>query len=126
MRGLIAADPVRSEQVTSRVQRIMSREVGLLRHAAGLREAIAEIHELRNENTWRASALSPAGVRAAWRVQNATAAGEALARAALARTESRGAHYRLDHPQQDDARWLTHVVVSLRDNDLVLREDPVK
>jgi succinate dehydrogenase / fumarate reductase flavoprotein subunit len=30
------------------------------------------------------------------------------AMAALRRTESRGAHYRADHPARDDGRWLSH------------------
>jgi fumarate reductase flavoprotein subunit len=34
--------------------------------------------------------------------------GEALSAAALARTESRGAHQRLDHPARDDGKFLAH------------------
>ena len=29
---------------------------------------------------------------------------------ALARTESRGAHYRLDYPKRDDKNWLKHTL----------------
>jgi succinate dehydrogenase / fumarate reductase, flavoprotein subunit len=35
---------------------------------------------------------------------------DALVAAALERTESRGAHYREDHPLRDDANWLKHTL----------------
>ncbi|HLL78269.1 MAG TPA: succinate dehydrogenase flavoprotein subunit [Ktedonobacteraceae bacterium] len=35
---------------------------------------------------------------------------EATIHGALARTESRGAHYRLDHEQRDDVHWLKHTL----------------
>ncbi len=36
---------------------------------------------------------------------------EAIVESALAREESRGAHYRLDFPLRDDVRWLKHTLV---------------
>jgi succinate dehydrogenase/fumarate reductase flavoprotein subunit len=35
---------------------------------------------------------------------------ETVVAGALAREESRGAHYRSDFPARDDARWLTHTL----------------
>ena len=39
--------------------------------------------------------------------------GEAIAKSAAARRESRGAHWRVDHSSADDARWLLHITARL-------------
>src|SRR5204863_6492602 len=45
---------------------------------------------------------------------------DALVAGALVRTESRGGHYREDHPLRDDANWLKHTLAS-RDADGTIR-----
>ena len=44
-------------------------------------------------------------VEAALSVRNLALLGRLLCGAALARTESRGAHYRADYPNEDNPRW---------------------
>lgn len=39
--------------------------------------------------------------------------------AALSRTESRGAHFRSDHPNKDDQHWHCHSLVKINDEDFV-------
>jgi succinate dehydrogenase / fumarate reductase flavoprotein subunit len=52
---------------------------------------------------------------------------DALEAAALARDESRGGHYREDHPLRDDANWLQHSLAYRQDDGSVRLEDkPVK
>ncbi|MBO0777974.1 MAG: succinate dehydrogenase flavoprotein subunit [Ktedonobacteraceae bacterium] len=59
---------------------------------------------------------------------------EATIHGALARTESRGAHFRLDYQKRDDANWLKHTLaykgtkahdVRLDYKDVILIDDPV-
>ena len=43
-------------------------------------------------------------------LMNMLLAAKLITRAALDRTESRGAHYRSDHPKRDDSNWMRHLV----------------
>jgi succinate dehydrogenase / fumarate reductase flavoprotein subunit len=52
---------------------------------------------------------------------------DALVASALVRTESRGAHFREDHPLRDDANWLKHTLAYRNDDGSIRMEyKPVK
>jgi succinate dehydrogenase/fumarate reductase flavoprotein subunit len=78
------------EEALTEYERIERDDVSAMR----LDEKAATSHKVRGQEL--ESALS---------VRNLALLGRILATAALSRTESRGAHYRVDHPQTDDARW---------------------
>ncbi len=58
---------------------------------------------------------------AAWTLQNMMATGYAIGLAALRRQETRGVHFRTDHPERDDASWKKHQDLTIRD--LVVSEE---
>lgn len=77
-------------ELTAAVRRRMWEQVGVARDEAGLRSAAAELERL--------AARHP---RAAGEARNLLALGRLVTAAALARQESRGGHFRSDHPQAD-------------------------
>lgn len=88
------------------LQRTMTRLVGIVRCEADLLEAIAVVARLRAK--WRNAAATDSHEM---ELKNMILLAEWVATAALARTESRGAHCRSDYPATDDARWQRNLVV---------------
>ncbi|TWS97051.1 FAD-binding protein [Reyranella sp. CPCC 100927] len=109
------------------LQATMQAHVGPFRSDAGLRQALAMLAALRA----RAGATLPGGgaqdpVRLdALDLRNMLLVAEAVARSALARTESRGAHQREDHPAQDEAWTLNHTI-AWHDGRWALATQPVE
>jgi succinate dehydrogenase/fumarate reductase flavoprotein subunit len=51
--------------------------------------------------------------------------GEMVCRSAIERTESRGAHFRSDYPQENDDSWLVNIQIRKAASGLVLERVPV-
>jgi L-aspartate oxidase len=94
---------------TSEVRDLMWKSVGLFRTGEGLRDAGAKL-----EAAYRAHRRALDDARAddadAWKQFNLVTVARLIARAALRRQESRGAHYRQDFPERDDVHWKVHLV----------------
>ncbi|HEY6569856.1 MAG TPA: hypothetical protein VIZ22_06180, partial [Candidatus Limnocylindrales bacterium] len=90
------------------LQTMMQRLVGIFRVESDLTEAIEGLAELRRR--WQTVRVSGGrvynpGWNLVFELGNLLTVSEAIARAALLRTESRGAHSRLDFPATDEKRW---------------------
>jgi succinate dehydrogenase / fumarate reductase flavoprotein subunit len=99
------------------LQDVMQRLVGIFREESDLVEAIERLADIRQ----RWEAVSASGGRAynpgwhlVFELGHLLTISEAVARSARERTESRGAHSRLDHPATDDARWGALNIVASR------------
>ncbi len=95
--------PGETETFIKKVQSLMWQNVGIVREGKNLRQAVAELSAMR----------APAGGdRRTCEAANILQAALLIARSALAREESRGAHYRLDFPLKNEAKFRKHSVVS--------------
>ena len=93
------------EKLVQKVQLLMWQHVGVLRDGKALQRVVSELETLHSQ-------MPKAGQRRSCEAVNILETGLLIARSALAREESRGAHYRLDHPLKNDARYGKHSIIT--------------
>ncbi|RXN93414.1 FAD-binding protein [Achromobacter aloeverae] len=108
------------------LQAVMQRHVGPFRDDGGIRKALVAIAALRDR---AGTGIPPGGPQDPVRLdaldlRNMLLVAESVARAALARKESRGAHQREDHPAQD-AAWTLNQTIAWRDGHWTLARQAV-
>lgn len=119
----------RAADIRSALQQTMMDHVGVFRENAGLEAALDTIKELQER--YKNIRVDDRGRRFNTEVLEAFELGSLLDLAevttvsALARTESRGAHWREDFPRRDDVNWLKHTLAYRKDGEIVLRYKPV-
>lgn len=94
-----------------RLQKLMWNKVGIVRSEQRLTEALEELQEMGRELSAAVFASSPRERMETIELHNALLVGRTICEAALMRRESRGAHFRKDHPEQDDHSWKAHIVL---------------
>ncbi|HVL55187.1 MAG TPA: FAD-binding protein [Burkholderiaceae bacterium] len=107
----------------------MWNDVGILRTADGLRRAIAKLETLRGELSRTGVAGDDRAFNLSWHdwlnLENLILVSQVIATAALAREDSRGAHYREDFPDTGPLAQSTYTVVRLRSGTIALTREPV-
>jgi succinate dehydrogenase / fumarate reductase flavoprotein subunit len=106
----------------------MEEHVGIKRDQAGLTEGIEKLEAIRDRLD-DLYATGPRKYNAGWQtcfdLVNMVDVGLAIAHAARERTESRGAHSRIDHPEPDDELGGTKFTVALEDGSIELSSTAV-
>jgi succinate dehydrogenase / fumarate reductase flavoprotein subunit len=126
--GLLAAeeDPY---ALHAELQRTMQRDVGIHRDAAGLTAALTAIEGLKSRLPTRRGRSGERRFNPGWHLwmdlRCMLVCAEATARAALERTESRGAHSRLDFPDASEEWGRRSIVVRREGESMVLDTQPV-
>jgi L-aspartate oxidase len=86
---------------------LMWRNVGVVRSRSSLEPAVAQLQAWVGAVSARRESISQdAELR---RLMSIVTAAYLIARAALRREESRGAHFRTDFPERDDLHWKTRI-----------------
>lgn len=100
--------------IRDEMRRIMNEKVGVFRKRDKLEDALKGIRQLRNrfQNIRIEDKGKPFNTElvAALQLDFTLDLAEITVTSALARTESRGAHARLDYPNRDDGNWLNHTL----------------
>jgi L-aspartate oxidase len=97
------------------IQRIMTEGAGVLRSAPSLAHAAGQLRQLYAR---AGDALAERGKTAepgvdSWEATNLLCVAQVLVAAARLRAETRGCHWREDHPERRDETWRRHIVVRL-------------
>jgi len=99
--------------VRDSLQKLMSKDAFVFRTGEGLSEALRAIGELKKTDFVHCedkSRVYNTNLSDVLEVESMLAVAEVVVAGALARTESRGAHFRRDYPGRDDGNWLKHTL----------------
>ncbi len=111
--------------MTSRTKKTMLAANAIAEYERFDREAVPAMR--LDERAHSSDNVRGAELESALSVRNLVLLGRILATAALMRTESRGAHFRLDYPDTDDIHWRLVTRIQLGENgELEFHTNPVK
>jgi len=96
----------RLKETKKAIQRLMWEKVGILRDGRDLKDALRHLMHLGSHFK------APSASRAECELINLITVAELMIVSAMAREESRGAHYRADHPCRNDQKLQKHSVIS--------------
>jgi succinate dehydrogenase/fumarate reductase flavoprotein subunit len=121
-------DGVRPIPLKKQIQKLAYERVGVLRDGEGLKYALQQIEKMKNDSTKIYTETKTLRYNLEWadalQVGNMLLTLEMIARSAMARTESRGVHYRRDYPNTDNVNWLKNIVLRRVSDKMTLETVP--
>ncbi|MBU1055099.1 MAG: FAD-binding protein [Proteobacteria bacterium] len=130
IRNRMVDKPVRPHVVRHAIQRASYKALGPIRDGASLELSIKELERIRKEDLPRMIVSNKTKTfNTEWKeaIENYNMIDmvEAMCRAALMRTETRGPHYRSDYEKRDNENWLCNITVKLVNGKMQLEKQPI-
>jgi succinate dehydrogenase / fumarate reductase, flavoprotein subunit len=111
------------------MQELMTRSCSVFRNEKDLKKALSELEDLKNR--YQNVKIDDRGdsfnsdLLEAMELERLLGLAETILISALARQESRGAHFREDYPKRDDKNWLKHTLIRQTDSGPEISYKPV-
>ncbi|HZS12238.1 MAG TPA: FAD-binding protein [Nitrospirales bacterium] len=119
----------RAWRVRDALGEVLSQELGIVRTRESMARALEGIQALRvraeQVSLDDRGRLFNTDLIQAFELTSLVELAETIVAGALAREESRGAHYRSDYPKRDDAHWLVHTLATRTADGPMLQYAPV-
>lgn len=121
---------VRPVEIKSKLTSLMWDKVGIFRTGKEIQEAIVEVERIREKELPKLCIMdNKTRYNREWieclEIENLVTVAEMVAKAALMREESRGAHYRRDFPKTDNKNWFTNIVIKQEAGKMAFEKAPV-
>jgi succinate dehydrogenase / fumarate reductase flavoprotein subunit len=109
------------------LQEVMNRYVNIVRTEEELKTALSELERIKKDAA-RVKAAGTSQYNPGWHealsLESLIITAEAVTRGALMREESRGAHTRVDFPDEE-SEWLKYWIVSSKNNDGLMKTEKI-
>ncbi len=112
------------KQLQRQLRETMWHQAGIIRDKNSLEQALRELHSLR-PHTEAIQVNDPRDLTSAIELSNMVLVAEMICQAALMREESRGAHLRTDYREENNSKWLRHVLIFEKEGKVSLSSAPV-
>ena len=115
-----------ADAIKKKIKKIMWEKVGPLRDATGLQQALDELTNIAETELPCMNATTIRRLRAVYEARSMLLTARLVVTSALARTESRGAQYRLDFPYRDDRNWMQNIFVYGNEKEIKITTKPIR
>jgi fumarate reductase (CoM/CoB) subunit A len=127
---LLRQEGVRPVEIKTKLTSLTWDKVGIFRTGKEIQEAITEVERIREKELPRLCVMdSKTRYNREWieclEIENLVTVAEMVAKAALIREESRGAHFRRDFPKTDNKNWFINIVIKQDRDKMAFEKVPV-